>query len=133
MGKCCSPIKGEEIVGFVTKGRGISIHSYRCPNREKLLYNPDKLVQVEWDNTDHALQTTHLLISTEDLVGVLAEITDRIAQHNVNIKSFKGESTDDKISLMKLTIEVQDIKQLEKIVSAIKAVKGVISIKRAFK
>jgi len=132
-GKCCNPIKGEEIVGYVTKGRGISIHSLKCPNIEKILYNPDKLVQVEWDTTDHGVQTTHLLISTEDNVGVLAEITDKIAKHDINIKSFKGESTEDRLSVMKHSVEVRDIKQLEKVVTAIKAIKGVISVKRAFK
>jgi GTP diphosphokinase / guanosine-3',5'-bis(diphosphate) 3'-diphosphatase len=133
MGKCCNPIKGEEIVGYVTKGRGISIHSLKCPNIEKILYNPDKLVQVEWDTTDQGPQTSHLIIRTEDNVGILAEITDKIATNNINIKSFKGQSTEDKISVMKLSIEVHDIRQLEKIINGIRAIKGVISIKRALK
>lgn len=131
--RCCHPIKGEEIIGYITKGRGITIHSAKCPNIEKIKYNPDKLVEVEWDNTDSNPQTSYLLINSEDNIGMLAAISDKIAKNNVNIKSFKGESSPDKTNFMKLTIEVKDIAQLNKIIQSIKSIKGVISVQRAFK
>jgi len=131
--KCCNPIKGEEIIGYVTKGRGISIHSLNCPNVEKIKYNPDKLVPVEWDNTQDGIQVAHLLINAIDTIGILANITDQIAKNNVNIRTFKGDACEDKTSLMKLSIEVKDIHQLEKIIQAIRSIKGVISVERAFK
>lgn len=131
--KCCNPIKGEEIIGYVTKGRGISIHSINCPNAEKIKYNPDRLVPVEWDNTQDGIQVAHLLINAIDTVGILANITDQIAKNNVNIRTFKGDACEDKTSLMKLSIEVKDIHQLEKIIQAIRSIKGVISVERAFK
>jgi len=131
--KCCNPIKGEEIIGYVTKGRGISIHSLNCPNVEKIKYNPDKLVHVEWDNTQDGIQVAHLLINAIDTIGILANITDQIAKNNVNIRTFKGDACEDKTSLMKLSIEVKDIHQLEKIIQAIRSIKGVISVERAFK
>ncbi len=131
--RCCHPIKGEEIIGYITKGRGITIHSLSCPNIEKIKYNPDKLVEVEWDTTDTTLQTSYLIINSEDNVGMLAAISDKIAKNNVNIKYFKAESSPDKTTYMKMLLEVKDIEQLEKIIQSIKSIKGVISVQRAFK
>jgi len=131
--RCCHPIKGEDIIGYITKGRGITIHSSKCPNIEKIKYNPDKIVEVEWDNYDQTPQTSHLIITSQDSIGMLAAISDKIAKNNVNIKCFKGEPSPDKTTHMKLTIEVYNIEQLEKIIQSIRSIKGVISVERAFK
>ncbi|MDA2925167.1 bifunctional (p)ppGpp synthetase/guanosine-3',5'-bis(diphosphate) 3'-pyrophosphohydrolase [Acidobacteria bacterium AH-259-L09] len=130
--RCCNPIRGEEIIGYITTGRGISVHSVNCPNVEKLLLNPERKIEVKW--TEDGRETTYpvrLLISTEDRTGVLADITSAISSVNTNIVNVNANAVDSRYGLIDMTVEINDAEHLEKIVNYIKAVEGVQEVERA--
>lgn len=130
--KCCDPIRGEEIIGYITSGRGISIHSINCQNVEKLLLDSERKVEVKW--TTNGLDTAYavrLLISSEDRTGVLAEITDAISSEGTNIVHVNAGTVDNRYGLIDMTLEIKDTQHLDKIMNRIKGIEGVSQVERA--
>src|SRR5207245_2349486 len=81
--RCCNPIRGEKIVGYITRGKGVSVHSATCPNVVNLLYDPERRIEVEWDKgTDASHYTVRLSLQVEDRKGILADVTSKIAGIN---------------------------------------------------
>ena len=88
--RCCNPIRGEKIVGYITRGKGVSVHSANCPNVLNLQYDPERRIDVEWDKgTDVAPYTVRLTMQVEDRKGMIAELSSRIANINTNIITSK--------------------------------------------
>ncbi|MFQ5929577.1 MAG: RelA/SpoT family protein [Acidobacteriota bacterium] len=130
--RCCNPIRGEEIIGYITTGRGISVHSVNCPNVEKLLLNPERKIEVKWtEEGKEATYPVRLLISTEDRTGVLADITSAISSVDTNIVNVSANTVDSRYGLIDMTVEINDTEHLEKIMNYIKAVEGVQEVERA--
>ncbi|UCF35504.1 MAG: bifunctional (p)ppGpp synthetase/guanosine-3',5'-bis(diphosphate) 3'-pyrophosphohydrolase [Acidobacteriota bacterium] len=131
--RCCNPIRGEEVVGYITVGRGISVHSVNCSNLENLLVNPDRRVEVRWtdEDGDGARYPVRLQIETEDRTGVLADITTTVSSIKTNILDARARVIDGHYGLVELTVEVGDTKQLDKIVNCIKKIGGVRDVGRA--
>ena len=129
--KCCNPIPGDDIIGYVTRGRGIAVHSKICPNVENLLYEPERRIPVEWAGENHATFPVRLRIFTEDRPGMLAAITSVISDNGANIRTFEsgGESVRARIDV---ALDVRDRKQLEEILSGIKRIPGVFDIERVY-
>jgi len=129
--KCCNPIPGDDIIGYVTRGRGIAVHSKNCPNVENLLYEPERRIPVEWAGENHATFPVRLRIFTEDRPGMLAAITSVISESGANIRTFEsgGESVRARIDV---ALDVRDRKQLEEILSGIKRIPGVFDIERVY-
>ena len=129
--KCCNPIPGDDIIGYVTRGRGIAVHSKICPNVENLLYEPERRIPVEWAGETHATFPVRLRIFTEDRPGMLAAITSVISDAGANIRTFEsgGESIRARIDV---ALDVRDRKQLEEILSGIKRIPGVFDIERVY-
>ncbi len=89
--RCCNPIRGEKIVGYITRGKGVSVHSATCPNVVNLLYDPERRIDVEWDKgVDASPYTVRLKISVEDRRGILADVSSRIADINTNIRDVEA-------------------------------------------
>ena len=89
--RCCNPIRGEKIVGYITRGKGVSVHSATCPNVINLLYDPERRIDVEWDKgTDAAPYTVRLSIQVEDRKGILADVSSKIAGINTNIRNVEA-------------------------------------------
>src|SRR6202789_2649885 len=127
--KCCNPIPGDDIIGYVTRGRGIAVHGKNCPNVENLLYEAERRIPVEWAGTPHATFPVRLRIFAEDRPGILAAITTVISETGANIRTFEsgGEATRARIDV---ALDVRDRKQLEEILSGIKRIPGVFDIER---
>ncbi|MEE8161246.1 MAG: bifunctional (p)ppGpp synthetase/guanosine-3',5'-bis(diphosphate) 3'-pyrophosphohydrolase [Acidobacteriota bacterium] len=129
--RCCSPIRGEEIIGYITVGRGISVHSVSCPNVESLLLNPERQVEVEWTRDGQGVTyPVRLLISTEDRTGVLADVTSAVSGIDTNIVNVTASTVDSRYGLIDMTVEICDVQHLEKIMNYIKAVDGVHEVER---
>jgi GTP diphosphokinase / guanosine-3',5'-bis(diphosphate) 3'-diphosphatase len=130
--KCCNPIPGEEIAGYITVGRGITVHSLNCPNVENLLLDPERQVQVKWveDGRDSKYRV-RLSIYTEERAGILAAITSAIYNAHTNIVTVRGRLLDDGYGRVDLTVEVADAAQLEKILDLLKGLEGVRDVERA--
>ncbi len=97
--RCCNPIRGEKIVGYITRGKGVSVHSATCPNVVNLLYDPERRIEVEWDKSSGAEAaapyTVKLTMEVEDRKGVLAAVSAKIADINTNIKNMEARTGDD--------------------------------------
>jgi len=130
--RCCSPIRGEKIVGYVTRGRGVSVHSATCPNVVNLLYDPERRIEVEWDKSDAvARYTVKLTMEVEDRKGLLAAVSAKIAGINTNIKNMEARTGDSVNARIDVTIEISDLKHLEKVIKSLRGVEGVIGVERA--
>jgi GTP diphosphokinase / guanosine-3',5'-bis(diphosphate) 3'-diphosphatase len=129
--KCCNPIPGDDIIGYVTRGRGIAVHSKTCPNVENLLYEADRRIAVEWAKSPAAAFPVRLRIFTEDRPGMLAAITSIISDEGANIRTFESGG-DEMRARIEVALDVQDRKQLERILAGIKRVAGVFDIERVY-
>lgn len=129
--KCCNPIPGDDIIGYVTRGRGIAVHSKICPNVENLLYEADRRIPVEWAGSTHAEFPVRLRIITEDRPGMLASITSIISETGANIRTFETGGEDIRARI-EVALDVRDRKQLERILARIKRIPGVFDIERVY-
>ncbi|MBZ0111608.1 MAG: bifunctional (p)ppGpp synthetase/guanosine-3',5'-bis(diphosphate) 3'-pyrophosphohydrolase [Thermoanaerobaculia bacterium] len=130
MAKCCKPLPGEDIVGYVTRGRGVSVHSADCPNVKNLLYHPEREIAVEWARGDGRGFPVTLRIETEDIPGMLARLTEVIAKGDSNIRQIEAEAVEPNRGRIKVLVEVKGRKHLEKLRAAIQAVPGVLEVGR---
>ena len=131
--KCCNPIKGEPIVGYVTRGKGIAVHSKNCTNVQNLMYEVERKIDVEWARAAQETFQVKLLVRTEDRPGMLSQITTALFNEQTNIHTLEtrpadGPSNDGAVVAM--TLEVKDKRQLERVVSAIRRISGVRDIER---
>jgi GTP pyrophosphokinase len=131
MAKCCNPLPGEDIVGYITRGRGVSVHSVDCPNVKNLLYNPDREIEVEWARRESGLFPVTLRIETEDEPGILAKLTEVIAKGDTNIRQIEAESVEPRRGRVRVLLEVKSRRHLEKLEQGIQAVSGVLQVGRA--
>src|SRR5262245_50605217 len=130
--RCCNPIRGEKIVGYITRGKGVSVHSATCPNVVNLLYDPERRIDVEWDKTESvARYTVKLTMEVEDRKGLLAAVSAKIADINTNIKNMEARTDVGPHARIDMTVEINDLKHLEKVIKSLKGVEGVIDVERA--
>jgi len=130
LAKCCSPVPGEPIVGYITRGRGVSVHSVECTNVRNLLYNQEREIEVEWARQGDELYPVVLVIETEDHPGMLARLTEVMAKHNSNIRQFEAGTVESGRGLIEVVVEVQNRKHLERLRQSIRAVPGVLEVGR---
>jgi guanosine-3',5'-bis(diphosphate) 3'-pyrophosphohydrolase len=129
--RCCNPIRGENIIGYITRGKGVSVHSATCPNVINLLYDPERRIDVEWDKgTDAAPYTVRLSIQVEDRKGILADVSSKIAGINTNIRNVEA-TVDDQMGRIDLTVEISDVKHLQRVIRSLRSVDGVVDVERA--
>ena len=131
--RCCNPIRGEKIVGYITRGKGVSVHSATCPNVVNLLYDPERRIEVEWDKAGEGAPryTVKLTMVVEDRKGLLAAVSARIADINTNIRNLEARPAEDQRSRIDMTVEITDLKHLEKVIKSVKGVDGVLNVERA--
>jgi GTP diphosphokinase / guanosine-3',5'-bis(diphosphate) 3'-diphosphatase len=129
--KCCNPIPGDDIIGYVTRGRGIAVHSKNCPNVENLLYEPERRIPVEWAGTTQATFPVRLRIFTEDRQGMLAAITSVISDAGANIRTMESSGVEIRARI-EVSLDVHDRKQLEHIVAGIRRIPGVFDLERVY-
>jgi guanosine-3',5'-bis(diphosphate) 3'-pyrophosphohydrolase len=129
--RCCNPIRGEKIVGYITRGKGVSVHSALCPNVVNLLYDPERRIDVEWDkSSDSAPYTVRLKISVEDRRGILADVSSRISDINTNIRDVEATVDEEQRGSIRMTVEISDVKHLDKVMRSLKSVEGVLAVER---
>lgn len=129
--RCCNPLPGEDIVGYISLGKGIVVHNKNCKNVQQLMINKDRIVEVEWAKNDNKhIQTVRLLATTENRTGMLAGITNAIAEIKTGIRDARANVSKDDRGLIEVTIEVFDKKHLDKVLSSIEKVPGVIAVER---
>ncbi len=130
--RCCNPIRGEKIVGYITRGKGVSVHSANCPNVLNLLYDPERRIDVEWDKagSEQGAYPVRLHLQVEDRKGILADVSAKVAGINTNITSLEA-TTSEREGRIEMTVEITDLKHLEKVIKSLRTVDGVVEVERA--
>lgn len=128
--KCCFPVPGDNLVGFITRGKGVTIHNKKCHNLERLAIDDARLVEVEWKQEGETTYPARLLVETVDKPGILANLSALISSVNVNIRHLEAGSTPDKKAHIGFILEVKDKKQLTALIQKIASVDGILRVKR---
>ncbi|MDE4541925.1 bifunctional (p)ppGpp synthetase/guanosine-3',5'-bis(diphosphate) 3'-pyrophosphohydrolase [Thermoanaerobacterium sp. R66] len=128
--KCCSPVPGDEIVGYVTKGRGVSIHRKDCPNIKDYVYDKNRIIEVEWDQGKNMAYQADIQIMAIDRYGLLTDVTSILADIKISVRAVNARTTRDNIAIINLTLEITSKEQLEKIMNKLKALDGVTDVYR---
>ncbi len=128
--KCCNPIRGEAIVGYVTRGKGVAVHSTSCSNVQNLMYEVERRIDVEWARSASEPFPVKFVVYTNDRPGMLSELTAVLFHENSNIRSLEARSTEREGAVVDMTVDVRDKKQLERIVSAMRRIPGIRDIER---
>lgn len=130
--KCCNPIRGEEVIGYITRGKGVAVHSKNCPNVQNLLYDADRKIEVEWAGAAPSAEAyaVPLTILTEDRPGMLAEIAAAISEVKSNILNVEARTIDER-GTIDMTVEIPDMKHLERVITSIKKIDGVYDVNRS--
>lgn len=128
--KCCNPLPGDNITGFITRGRGVSVHSSTCSRA--LDTDPERKVSVEWNiqEKDHLKRHVKIRILSQDEPGLLAVMSQTISAAGINIASAQIRTTKDKKAVAIFDVEVRDLSQLQKVIGALEGKKGIISVER---
>jgi GTP diphosphokinase / guanosine-3',5'-bis(diphosphate) 3'-diphosphatase len=130
LAKCCQPVPGEEIVGYVTRGRGVSVHSVNCSNVRSLLFDPSREIAVQWETAKDQSVTVDLEIRTEDRQGMLARITQLLSAANSNIRSIEARTSGDGRATIEASVTTQDRRHLERLLVGLRALPGVTDVRR---
>jgi GTP pyrophosphokinase len=129
--RCCNPVHGESIVGYVTRGKGVAVHARRCKNVEQLMVNPERVVEVEWaGKPDSVAYAVKLLAVTENRNGMLAGITSAISDMKTAIRDARATIAPDNRGRVEVTVEVFDVKHLDKVMRSVRNVPGVLDVER---
>jgi guanosine-3',5'-bis(diphosphate) 3'-pyrophosphohydrolase len=129
--RCCNPIRGDEIVGYITRGKGISVHTTTCPNVINFL-GSDRMTDVEWmDAKAEELFSVGLAISITDRQGMLADIASAISNLNTNIRESSTKTdTESGKGTIEITVDIMDLKHLQRVIQSLKSIRGIEDIER---
>ena len=127
---CCNPLPGDDVIGVITRGRGISVHTTDCPNIEAISYEPDRMVDIHWDDKIKVARTVSIRVTSEDVKGLLADMTTVISEKNINISHADIRTDSNMKAVNTFDVEVKDTKQLRDLINTLGGVKGVITVER---
>ncbi|HWR34968.1 MAG TPA: bifunctional (p)ppGpp synthetase/guanosine-3',5'-bis(diphosphate) 3'-pyrophosphohydrolase [Clostridia bacterium] len=136
--RCCNPIRGEEIVGYVTRGKGVAVHSKTCPNVENLMYEPERRIAVEWGAKEPKIGGSRpsypvkLTVLGDDRAGMLKQITSVISDDNTNIRTIEARGVDS-YATIDVVLDVNDVSHLNRIVIGLRKIPGVRDVQRVQK
>lgn len=128
--KCCNPVPGDEIVGYITRGRGVSVHRKDCSNIEELALGGQRFIDVYWDDTEAAAYPAEIQVQSSDTPGLLMEITKEIAESKLTMLSLNARTNKEKLVIINMTLEIKNKEQLQELINSIKRMKGVIDAYR---
>jgi GTP pyrophosphokinase len=137
--RCCNPIRGEEIVGYVTRGKGVAVHARGCPNVQNLLYESDRRINVEWSRVGGEAAgrpqryPVKITVSCDDRPGMLKELIAVISDDNANISGVDIRKDENGDSVVELIAEAEDLGHLNRMVLGLRRVPGVRAVQRTQK
>lgn len=134
--RCCNPIRGEAIVGYVTRGKGVAVHAVSCPNVTNLMYEADRRIAVEWakpatigKSNTKATYPVKLTVYCDDRAGMLKQLTAVISDDNTNIRNIEARTADSQATI-DMVIDIQDVKHLERILAGLRKIPGIRDVQR---
>ena len=133
LSRCCNPIRGEPIVGYITRGKGVAVHSATCTNVQNLMYEVERRIDVEWARKSEETFSIRLMVYAEDRPGMLNELTSVLFKENSNIRSLEAKPDNKRgagSAIIEMTVEVRDQKQFQRVSAAMRRISGVRDIER---
>jgi len=127
--QCCQPVPGDPVVGYVTRGRGVSIHRGDCPNLLLLAHEPERRLEIDWQQSEGERFLVRLVLEGNDRRGLYADVAAAVSSSGTDIKSMELKTTDGKAS-GSLLVEVENLAHLQKILKAARRVKGITEVAR---
>ncbi len=127
---CCNPVAGDDIVGFITRGRGVSVHRSSCPNVASLMNNPERMIEVEWDTSGATEFNVEIVIEATDRMGLLKDITIAVADAAANILSASTQTTREGVARLRFMVSISDASLLDPLLASISRVPSVFDARR---
>jgi GTP pyrophosphokinase len=131
LARCCNPIRGEPIVGYITRGKGVAVHAKDCPNVASLLFNPERRIEVGWEESDESIYSADVSVTVVNKPGILAKITATIADQNMNIKNVRQREIGEGNAVLDFTLEIRHIQELSRLCPLLKGIDGVLEVFRS--
>ena len=130
LAKCCTPVPGDSIVGFITRGQGVSVHRGDCTNVRSLLEEPDRMIDVEWAPTAKSVFLVQIQVEALDRSGLLSDVTRVLSEHHVNILSASVNTSRDRLALSRFVFEMGDTTHLDRVLNAVRRIDAVYDVYR---
>ena len=130
LSKCCNPLPGDEIIGYITKGRGVSVHRKDCVNVKDLLSEENRIIDVKWYEEAKESYNVTIEALANDRKGLLVDILNSIKETKANLMGVSTKTTKERIAIMDINIEVENIEELNKVIRNIKKVDSVYEVRR---
>lgn len=130
LARCCTPVPGDEIVGFITRGSGVSVHQKSCHNVQSLLKEPERMIDVEWAPTSKSLFMVQIQIEALDRSGLLSDVTRVLSEHHVNILSATVNTSSARLALSRFVFEMGDTTHLDRVLNAVRRIDAVYDVYR---
>jgi GTP pyrophosphokinase len=130
LSRCCTPVPGDEIMGFVTRGRGVSVHRTDCANASGLATIAERVIEVEWDHDAVGTFVVSLEVEALDRSGLLRDIAAVLSEHHVSIVASGSQTSADRVARLRFDFELADPGHLESILGAVKRVRSVYEARR---
>jgi GTP pyrophosphokinase len=126
--RCCTPVPGEAIIGYISRGRGVTVHTSDCPNVQSL--EAERLISVFWDGTEDKPYPARIKMIAKNIMGMMAKVSDLLMQEKVNLDAGMFHSMVDGMSEMEFTVEVRDIAHLYRTIDKLRALEGMVEVSR---
>jgi GTP pyrophosphokinase len=130
LARCCTPVPGDEILGFVTRGTGVSVHRVDCKNSTQLRLEPERLLEVSWAPTSKSVFLVQIQIEALDRSGLLSDVTRVLSEHHVNILSASVSTRSDRVALSRFVFELGDAGVLDHLLNAVRRIEAVYDVYR---
>ena len=130
MSRCCTPVPGDEIFGYITRGGGVSVHRQDCTNALDLKKEEERIVETSWPESGTGIYLVNIQVEAIDRNGLLSDVTRTLSEHHVNILNASVSTTRDRIAFSKFTFEMADPKHLGSVLAAVKNIAGVYDVYR---
>ena len=130
LSKCCNPLPGDEIVGYITKGRGVSVHRKDCVNIKDLISEESRMIDVEWYNQNESSYNVDIEVYSNDRAGLLVDVLKEIGTTKAKLMGVNTKTTKERIAILEITIEIENLDELNKVIKAIRKVDSVYEVHR---
>lgn len=130
LAKCCTPVPGDAISGFVTRGQGVSVHQTSCHNVQNMLNEPERMIEVEWSPSSKSVFLVQIQIEALDRSGLLSDVTRVLSEHHVNILSATVSTSQDRLALSRFVFEMSDVMHLDRVLNAVRRIDAVYDVYR---
>lgn len=130
LARCCTPVPGDEIVGFITRGAGVSVHQANCHNVQSLMREPERIIDVEWAPSSKSVFLVQIQIEALDRAGLLSDVTRVLSEHHVNILSANVSTSTDRLAVSRFVFEMGDTTHLDRVLNAVRRIDAVYDVYR---